>query len=351
MDKINFWKNKKVFITGNTGFKGTWLTKILLQKNAIVKGYSSKIEKKSMFNLLNLKNKIKFDKGDIRNYKTLFNSINDFDPDVIFHLAAQPLVSEAKKYPLETISTNIIGTTNLLDILKFSKKRKSIVIVTTDKCYQEGIINQKFSENDKLGGDEIYSASKASCELITYSYNKSFFSNYSKVGLATARSGNVIGGGDWSLNRLVPDIFKSIIKKKKLEVRNPNHVRPWLHVLDPLYGYMILAEKLYKFPKEYSSSWNFGPNGKPNSVIEVLDSFKKFTQLEFTIKNSKKNNFYESSYLILNSYKSKKYLKWKPLLNTNDSVRLCAEWLNDYINQKNMNQVTDKQINYYNNLR
>jgi CDP-glucose 4,6-dehydratase len=342
----SFWKNKKVLVTGHTGFKGGWLTLVLLRLGAKVFGLSLREKQKSFFSLCKIKNKIsKNFYCNINNYSKFKKIIKKNDPEIVFHLAAQPIVLESFANPISTLNTNIIGTANLLNSLRFTKKIKSIVIVTSDKCY-ENVNKKAYLEDDKLGGSDIYSASKSSSELITTAFRRSFFSN-SKANIATARAGNVIGGGDFAKNRIFPDIIKSYEKKKQCIIRNPSHTRPWQHVLDPISGYLTLAEKLYKSKNEkYNSAWNFGPPNENKSVKDIVDFIKGSIPLKIK-KNNNKNRFNESKYLNLNSNKSKKYLNWNRALNFQRSIKMTLEWyLNSKKNKDNF-EFTMKQIDEY----
>ncbi len=330
-----FWKNKKVFITGHTGFKGTWLSIILNLLGAKIYGYSLKPRKKSLFNQTNINKSLNSSTiADIRNFSLLKKKIHQFKPDVIFHLAAQPLVLESYKNPKNTYETNIIGTVNLLETIKKINSVKSVVIITTDKVYKINKKNVKYGELAELGGNDPYSASKASVELIVNSYIKSFFNdNKKKTVISTARSGNVIGGGDYSVNRLLPDIIQSIDLKKKLIIRNPKSIRPWQHVLEPLIGYLILAEKQFKkiLPKN-EINWNFGPsNSNFKKVIEIVKIVKKISNFDYTIKENKK--FKETDILKLNSSKANKKLNWTSSISLKDTLKLTIEW-NLKVNKK-----------------
>ena len=344
--KKNFWKNKNVMVTGHTGFKGGWLTLVLLSLGAKVTGLSLKENQKSFFTLCKIKDKIsKNIYCDINNHHKLKKIILKNDPEIVFHLAAQPIVLESFINPISTLKTNIIGTANLLNSLRFSNKIKSIVIVTSDKCYEN--TNKKiYFEEDKLGGSDIYSASKSSCELITSAFRKSFFLNSKKINIATARAGNVIGGGDFAKDRIFPDIVKSYEKKRQCIIRNPSHTRPWQHVLDPISGYLMLAEKLYKTKSNrFNSAWNFGPPNENKSVQDILDIVKSIIPLK--MKKNNKNKFNESRYLNLNSNKSKKYLNWSRKLNFQLSIKMTLDWYLNLQNNKDNFEFTLKQINEY----
>jgi len=314
-----FYKNKRVLITGHTGFKGSWLSIWLKYLQANVCGVSLKNPYKyANYNLCGLEKKIKNYFFDLNDYKYLLKVINNFKPDIIFHLAAQSLVLDGIKNPSYTFNNNINTTINILEILKNFQNISSTVIVTSDKVYEPSVKNMK--EEDRLGGIDPYSASKSCCEIILNSYRNSFDSKSLRF-LASARAGNVIGGGDVSENRLVPDIYKAIQNKISLTIRNPNHIRPWQHVLDPLNGYLILAMKNYKNGL-FSSEWNFGPNlNRKKKVIDIANDFKNINKnLKIKIlKNFKKN---ESTVLNLNSNKAKKILNWKSQINHKEMIEL-----------------------------
>ena len=344
-----FWKGKKVFITGHTGFKGSWLSIFLNMLDAEVYGYSLKPNKNSLFMSAKCYEFLKKNiYADINNYNLLEKSIKKCSPDIIFHLAAQPLVSVSFNDPIYTLKTNAIGTANLLYTIRKNKKIKSVVVVTTDKVYR--VLNNKqiFKETDEIGGKDPYSVSKACAELITKSYIETVIDKKLKNKISTARSGNVIGGGDYSKNRLIPDIIDSINKKKTLVVRNPKNIRPWQHVIEPTFGYIKLAEMLY-YSKvlDKNPSWNFGPENKSFvTVMKIVQIIKKNTKkLNIKIKNSK--NFYETKILKLNSNKSKKKLKWKPKWNLNLSLKKVLEW-NELFNKKiNAKKICEEQIKDY----
>ena len=347
---MSFWKNKKVLITGHTGFKGSWLTLILSNLGAKIYGYAlNPISKPNMFDGLGLKKFLQKDyRLDILDFKKIKSVINRHKPEIVFHFAAQSSVLVSYKSPKDTIATNVLGTINLLDSLKNDRYVKSLVITTTDKVYLNLEKNKSFKEDDSLGGYDIYSGSKAACEVVVHSYKKSFFQK-GKCNIATVRSGNCIGGGDWTKDRIVKDCAESFLNEKKLIIRYPNATRPWQHVMEPLFGYIKLSEKLYK-NKKYEGSWNFGPNRKSNlKVIQVAKFGKNFLNSKSKII-IKKNKFYESTYLSLNSNKSLKYLKWKTKLSAETALRLTFEWYKYYKLNKNVTKIielTRKQINDY----
>tara|TARA_B100001248_G_scaffold143628_1_gene107856 strand:- start:2318 stop:3391 length:1074 start_codon:yes stop_codon:yes gene_type:complete len=349
-----FWKNKRVLITGHTGFKGGWLSIWMKILGAKISGYSlNPLTKKNFFKSTKIKKIfIKDFRKNIKDYKKLEECIVKTKPEIIFHLAAQPQVLESFAKPLDTIFTNVIGTSNLLEIIKKHKFIKSVIIITTDKVYQNNEKKIKFSENDHLGGDDLYSASKACADIISQSYYKSFFKN-SGCGVATARAGNCIGGGDWTKFRILTDATEAFLENKKLYIRSPYSTRPWQHLLEPLYGYIILAQKIFgNRNKKYSSSWNFGPARQTN--IKVID----FAQILRTKMNSKsklilnkKIDKREKQNLDLDSRKANKELGWKSFLTINDTLKFTAEWYIANSKKKNMYDFTCNQIEQFLKLR
>lgn len=263
----DFWTGKKVYMTGHTGFKGSWLSLWLLGMGVKVKGFSLQPNTNpALFTSINIGKGMESEIGDIRNLEQLTRSIITFNPDILIHMAAQPLVRFSYKEPVETYTTNVIGTVNVLEAARKCSNLKAIVCVTTDKCYENKEWEWGYRENEAMGGHDPYSSSKGCAELVISAYRRSFFSSNNTASLASARAGNVIGGGDWSYKRLIPDVIKSIQNKKVILLRNPNFNRPWQHVLEPLYGYLILARKSYYNPKLYSTSYNFGPEKKNNNI-------------------------------------------------------------------------------------
>ena len=342
----NFWKNKKVFITGHTGFKGSWLTLILSSLGAKIVGYSlDPISKPNFFDDLNLsKFLIKDYRNNILNLTQLKTAIKKTKPTIVFHMAAQSSVLVSYSEPTSTIATNVIGTTNFLESIKNIKSIKSAIIVTTDKVYLNLEKKIKFKEDGKLGGHDIYSSSKAACEILTESYIKSFFSK-SNCNIATVRSGNCIGGGDWTKDRIIKDCVESFIKNKNLIIRSPNSTRPWQHVLEPLFGYLKLAKKLFH-EKKYATpgSWNFGPNKKNNLSVKKLAMIgKKILRSKSNIITVKKK-FYESENLSLDSSKSLKYLKWRTKMSAKESLEMTFIWFKYFY--KNIKKDKKKIVNF-----
>ena len=323
-----FWKNKRILIVGHTGFTGSWLTIFLNHLGSFVSGYSLSSEKKHIiFNILKLKNKIQNNCfADINNSYTLLNFIKKTRPEIIINLAAQPLVRKSYFKPIETYKTNVMGSINLLNICKNIKGIKVILMITTDKVYLNKEINKSYKESDPLGGLDPYSSSKAASEIAIHSFDKSFFNKQDSAYIATARSGNIIGGGDWSEDRLIPDLIKSHMSGKKFIIRMPNAIRPWQHVLEAIFGYLLLCQKLYQRNKFAKGAWNFGPNNK--NFFKVKDLLNKINLISnFKLKwYLKTSSFHESQILKLNNNKSKKYLGWRPILSINEMIDFTISW-------------------------
>ena len=353
----NIYREKKILITGNTGFKGAWLTNWLLNLGAKVIGFSNEIPTKpSMFKILSLPSKIKYVTGDICDYTLLNKVISEEKPDFIFHLAAQSIVSKSYSSPLETVLSNVKGTTNLLEVLRISNHKCSVVVITSDKVYQNIEQIWGYKENDKIGGNDVYSASKGAAELIVNSYYHSFFKyEKSKVRLAVGRAGNVIGGGDWTKDRVVVDAVLAWSNKKKVNIRNPESTRPWQHVLEPLSGYLNLGSKLSKNKNLNGEAFNFGPQAEQNrNVRELLfdlSKYWKFYDFKKVFKISDKKIFNEASLLKLNCDKSLIKLNWKPVFNYEETIKFTSEWYyNFYNNRKKIQEFTHNQIIEYENI-
>ena len=347
MEKYNLvkiFRNKKVLITGHTGFKGSWLSLWLNISGAKVYGISNNY-KSTETNIKNfrLKKNVKNFNIDIRNFVKLNKIITKIKPDFIFHFAAQSLVGKSFKNPIYNFETNFNGTLNLLEVLRLSKFKCISIIITSDKSYKNLEIKRGYTENDILGGDDPYSASKASAEFVINSYFKSFLKNKKNLRIAICRAGNVIGGGDWSNDRLIPDIMRSIFNNKKVKLRNQSSTRPWQHVLDVLNGYLILASKLKKNNKLNGQSFNFGPPIKSNyTVLAIVREMKKnWNLLEWVFSN---RTYHESTLLKLNSSKSLKYLNWKNKLDFKELIRLVTDWYKCFYENKNVYDFSIKQI-------
>ena len=343
-----FWKNKKVFITGHTGFKGSWICLWFNLLGAKVTGYALKPPTQpSLFKLCKINMLInKSIIADIRDLKRLKQAIKTTQPEIVIHMAAQPLVRESYKYPLETYSTNVIGTANLLEAVRSCKSVKAVVNITTDKVYENEELKKPFKECEALGGCDPYSSSKACSEIVTAAYRRSFFG--SGPAIATARAGNVIGGGDWAEHRLVPDFVKAILKGKKIRVRNPKATRPWQHVLEPLSGYLMLAEKLYKSGAKYAEAWNFGPkytDAKPVEWIVKKLCTKWGEGAAYLLDKGK--HPHEAKYLQLDWSKAKNGLGWKPKWDLAYALEKIIEWTKVYRARQDIQQVCLLQIQEY----
>ena len=344
----NFWQGKKVYVTGHTGFKGAWLCTALLNEGALVKGYAlDPLTSPNMFSTIELEARMDSEIGDILHYEQMENSMVEFDPEFVFHLAAQPLVRESYQAPLDTFATNVIGTVNLFEAARKIKGLRVILNVTTDKVYEN--LNQiwGYRENDALGGYDPYSASKACSEIVSSSYRSSFFSN-AGVAIATARSGNVIGGGDWSDDRLVPDLLKAMASGRNLSIRYPEATRPWQHVIEPVFGYLTLAEKLYSDNTRNNGAWNFGPHqSNQTSVLKIAQQMIELAGSKIKIDIEKNPELHEASLLNLDISKSVNFLNWKPKWNTLLSLRKVLEWNDLLVQGADMFDVTSKQLSDY----
>jgi CDP-glucose 4,6-dehydratase len=328
----SFWRNKKVFITGNTGFKGSWLTLWLSSLGAEITGYSLvPPTNPSLFDECRLDFDINSITGDIRNSEALSIAMKTANPDIVFHLAAQPLVRDSYKNPVETYTTNVIGTVNLFEAVRKCSNIGTVVNVTTDKCYENKEWPWAYRENEPLGGYDPYSSSKACAELVTSAYRSSFFNTEQfaehGVTIATARAGNVIGGGDWASDRLLPDCFRSLLQGNPIIIRNPHSIRPWQHVLEPLSGYLLLAQKLYENGPKYSGAWNFGPSDHDARTVEWI--VKKICEMwgrESTYGVDEGEHPHEATYLKLDCSKAKMELGWTPKWSLEIALEKILDW-------------------------
>jgi CDP-glucose 4,6-dehydratase len=348
-----FWRGKRVLITGHTGFKGSWLSLWLASLGAHVTGYAlGPISSPSLFNLANINSALVNVEADIRNLEQLRKSLAENQPEIIFHLAAQSLVRTSYEDPLLTYETNVMGTANLLESIRGLKLPCSVVNVTTDKCYENKEWYWGYREVDPLGGFDPYSNSKACSELVTASYRSSFFhpSKYEKhkVALATARAGNVIGGGDWAKDRLIPDVLKALEDSQTLEIRSPNSVRPWQHVFEPLNGYLMLAEQLHTNGPEFSKAWNFGPNEQ--DTYTVADVAIKVSQLwgkQNAWRAASGEHPHEANYIKLDASLARNELGWSPVLCIDKSLKLIVDWEKARLNNVDVRVTSLKQIKDY----
>ncbi len=347
-----FWKNRSVFVTGHTGFKGAWLCLWLKQLGARVTGYSLvPPTKPSLYEVCVLGSEINSHIGDIRDFEQLKKALLAAQPETVFHLAAQSLVLESYQAPLETFMINVMGTAHVFESIRQCKSVSSVVNVTTDKCYENKEWHWGYRENEAMGGYDPYSSSKGCSELLTTSYRKSFFGTDSKVNLASARAGNVIGGGDWAESRLVPDFVKAIASGEAVSIRNPAAIRPWQHVLEPLAGYLALAEKLSSGSgHNYTGGWNFGPYD--HDVKPVLHLAKKLSEnwgngASYKLEKLTADALHEATYLKLDCSKARAELEWKPVLGLDDTLDWIVEWYKCFYKKEDIKVLTMDQISRY----
>lgn len=335
-----FWKGKRVFLTGHTGFKGSWLSLWLNHLGAEVKGYAlAPATTPSLFDVANVGDMIESEIGDIRNLDQLRNSMVSFGPDILIHMAAQPLVRLSYKEPVETYETNVMGTVKVLEAARSCIKLKAIVSVTTDKCYENKEWLWGYRENEAMGGHDPYSSSKGCAELVTSAYRRSFM-HEAGVGLASVRAGNVIGGGDWSGDRLIPDILRAFKKGDSVVIRNPESTRPWQHVLEPLSGYLMLAQKLYEQPNGYAEAWNFGPYDDDAKPVDwILEKMVKQWGQGASWKLDEGNHPHEAGCLKLDISKAKSRLDWKPIWKLEETLERIVLWQQAWLSKEDMQRV------------
>ena len=346
----DLYKDKNVLVTGHTGFKGSWLTIWLTLLGAKVVGYSEYLPSDPCnFTVCNLENRILHIEGDIRNFQRLRDIFAKYSPEIVFHLAAQPIVRRSYDDPKLTFDTNIGGTVNILECIRITPSVKAAVIITSDKCYQNVEWIWGYRENDRLGGDDPYSASKACAEIVCHSYIKSFFSKEDSPKISTTRAGNVIGGGDWAEARIIPDCIRAWSVGKEALIRNPDATRPWQHVLEPLSGYLWLGANLFISNRLHGEAFNFGPNQKVNkSVTELIKTFLSYWGNAKWKHEKPKSNKKESTLLKLSCDKALHFLKWHSVFPFNETVRLTAEWYKAYYKKKtDMYNFSCEQIQFY----
>ena len=363
MDKVvgtglfeNFYRGRKVFITGHTGFKGSWLCILLNWLGADVYGYALEPPTNpNFYNIAAIDQTVSSTIGDIRDYDLLSETIKKVMPDVLIHMAAQPLVRQSYIDPRETYEINVMGTVNLLDISRKLGGIKAILNVTTDKCYENKEWHWGYRENEPMGGYDPYSNSKACSELVTSSFRSSFFNpgEYKNhgVAIASARAGNVLGGGDWSEDRLIPDFIRAIMDGKKMKIRNPYAIRPWQHVLDPLSGYLKLCQKLYTEGSDFAGGWNFGANDDDAKNVEWIT--RKVCELwggDAGYELDSSIQPHEANYLKLDCSKSKALLGWNPKWNIEVTLKMIVDWYKEYLNDSDLRTVTVNQIEQYFNI-
>lgn len=352
---LDFWRDKKILLTGHTGFKGSWLSLWLQKLGADLVGYSKSIPTKpSLYELSHVKDKMISIMGDVCDLNKLNEIIHEYKPEIIIHMAAQSLVQESYKNPIETYATNVLGTVNIMQAVRSVNCVRVLINVTSDKCYENNGLERGYNENDPMGGFDPYSSSKGCAELVTASFRNSFFNptEYEKhrVAIATVRAGNVIGGGDWAQNRIIPDIMKGILEKTTVKIRNPNAVRPWQFVLEPLHGYMLLAEKLWDEGPKFSEGWNFGPNHNDiRSVSWLVEKLSQLWNTQINLEYDKGFN-HEANTLKLDCTKAKQKLGWQPKTNLEIGLKFVVEWYKHYELGDDIKEITEQQIKDFSKL-
>ncbi len=350
MDK-QFWAGKRVYLTGHTGFKGGWLALWLTSLGATVKGYSLKAPTTpSLFDVANINDIVESEIGDIRAADALQASMRSFLPDIVFHLAAQPLVRLSYKEPVDTFSANVMGTVNVLECIRNTPSVRSVVVVTSDKCYENKEWHRGYREGEPLGGYDAYSASKACAELVTNAYRQSFFQangDASDCLIASARAGNVIGGGDWAADRLVPDVLRSLSEGEEIVVRNPNAVRPWQHVLEPLAGYMRLAQLLHTEGAAFAEAWNFGPPESGAQTVEWVTNelISQWGAGSWRFEGGQ--HPHEATFLKLDCSKAREKLHWLPVWSPTEALMNTVSWHKAWTHNQPMQEASLKDIERY----
>lgn len=352
MRKVNtiFWEGKRVFLTGHTGFKGSWLSLWLQELGAEVKGYSlAPPTTPSLFEVANVADGMFSEIGDIRDLDHLKKSMVEFNPEILIHMAAQPLVRLSYVSPIETYDVNVLGTAKVLEAARYCDSLKAVVSVTTDKCYENREWSWGYRENEAMGGYDPYSSSKGCAELLTSAYRRSFFNEKGKAAVATARAGNVIGGGDWAMDRLIPDILGAFERQEPVIIRNPMATRPWQHVLEPLSGYLILAEDLYQKGSVVADAWNFGPHDEDCKPVSwLLDQLIQVWGDGASWKLDEKPNPHEATFLKLDCSKAKHELKWQSKWHVDETLKRIVNWHKAFLTNSDMRSLTISEIRDYN---
>lgn len=351
----DFWRGKRVFMTGHTGFKGGWLALWLNSLGAKVFGFAlPPATEPSLFDIARIGRAISHEVGDIRDLRQVRAAVSASRPDIVLHLAAQSLVRRSYAEPVDTYAANVMGTVHVLEVTRTEPSVRSIVIVTSDKCYENLERNHGYVESDRMGGRDPYSSSKGCAELVTAAYRASFFDVSTRaeraVGVASVRAGNVIGGGDWSEDRLVPDMYRAIRAGQPVSIRNPKAVRPWQHVLEPLCGYLLLAEKLFESGADLAEGWNFGPDqDDARSVAEVMElAVKRWPGLRW--EPDSRSQPHEAKLLHLNSAKARTRLGWRPKMNVEQALEWTVDWYRASLEGKDMLDFSMQQISEYQRL-
>lgn len=349
----DFWRNKRVFLTGHTGFKGSWLALWLRLLDAEPVGYAlSPPTAPSLFELADLADDVPSILADVRDIEPLSGALRKHQPEIVIHLAAQSLVRQSYQTPIETFQTNVLGTANLLESVRRTPEVRAVVVVTSDKCYENQDWDHGYREEDPLGGYDPYSASKACAEMVTGAYRRSFFNldQHAEhgVAVASARAGNVIGGGDWGADRLIPDVFRSILSEETVRLRNPAATRPWQHVLDPLAGYLTLAEALYDTGPPFARAWNFGPEeADVRPVAEVVEEVLSLWGSPVGWATDTAAHPHEARSLRLDATNARRELGWRPSLNLPAALTWTVEWMRSWHRGEDARQTTEDQIRRY----
>lgn len=347
-----FWNGKRVLITGHTGFKGSWLSLWLQKLGSTVRGISLEpLISPAMFNIANVGEDMEHYIADIRDLPALKKHIIDFSPDVLFHMAAQPLVRMSYYSPVETIETNVMGTVNVLEASRFGKDLKAIVNVTTDKCYENQEWFWGYREDEPMGGHDPYSSSKGCVELLSAAYRKSFLAE-AGIAMATARAGNVIGGGDWAIDRLVPDVLRSLESCTPVQIRSPNAIRPWQHVLEPLSGYLQLAESLYVNGQADAEGWNFGPREDDARAVQwIVEYLCQGWGNNASWISQQGNHPHEAGYLKLDISKARQRLRWEPRWSLETALNSTTDWHKAWLERRDMREISLSQIKQYEHVK
>lgn len=345
----HFWQGKSVLVTGHTGFKGTYLSLWLIKLGAIVTGYSLPAPTEpSLYKVTNLTALIREKNADVCDTNVLEKTMEESNPEIVFHLAAQPLVSQSYKDPIETYRTNVLGTASVLEAVRHQSSVRAVIVITTDKCYENNEWFWGYRENDRLGGYDPYSNSKACAELVVDSFRRCFFNSSEQMGLATARAGNVIGGGDWAVDRLIPDCLRSFSKNEPVVLRNPGSVRPWQHVLEPLCGYLLLAERLFQNRKGWAEAWNFGPSDADcQTVEEVVAHLAVLWGKAERYRVDSTWYPHEAGILKLDCAKARTRLGWCPRWRLKRALVTIVEWHKAWLKNQNMRDMCLAHIEAY----
>jgi CDP-glucose 4,6-dehydratase len=342
-----FWRGRRVFLTGHTGFKGAWLSLLLRSFGAEIHCFALPPEsEQNLFVVAGVANDVNHRLGDIRDIAALRAALEAANPDIVIHMAAQALVRRSYAAPVETYAANVMGTVHLLEAARSLSGIRAIVVVTSDKCYENSGELRAFRESDPMGGYDPYSSSKGCAEIVTAAYRRSFFQSPASPLVATSRAGNVIGGGDWAADRLVPDLMRSFMAGEVVRIRNPGAIRPWQHVLDPLIGYLMLAQRLAQGEREFADGWNFGPReGSEAPVSSLVQSLAGHWGAGARWEADKGDNPHEAAYLKLDCEKARTRLGWRPAIELERALQLCVQWYRAFYDGSDMRSVTLQQIN------